>query len=304
MVAIGDFGAGLTALEHNKIDIAIIPEPIYSQKMKAGAKYKIIPWLDAKLPPYTQTVGITTDEMIAKKGDKLRAVIEGRRKGVDFLYANQKEAAAEPRQGLQPAARHRRDRRWPALLKQTPTWCGRGELKMKLMDAHGRVADGDRRASRARSTGRRRSTTASSRRTCSPRRNDHRAAAGVVARLTDVSRIYPPRAGHAAVHALGPLSIELRAGEFFAVVGPSGCGKSTLLDVLAGLAAPTEGTVEFEGKPVAGVVPDGIGVVFQEDASLSLAHRARTTSPSACAGSASTPPRSAAVSTTRSASWG
>ena len=43
MVAIGDFGAGLTALEHNKIDIAIIPEPIYSQKMKAGAKYKIIP---------------------------------------------------------------------------------------------------------------------------------------------------------------------------------------------------------------------------------------------------------------------
>ena len=83
MVAIGDFGAGLTALEHNKIDIAIIPEPIYSQKMKAGAKYKIIPWLDAKLPPYTQTVGIATNDMIAKKGDKLRAVIEGRRKGVD-----------------------------------------------------------------------------------------------------------------------------------------------------------------------------------------------------------------------------
>ena len=51
MVAIGDFGAGLTALEHNKADIAIIPEPIYSQKMKAGAKYQIIPWLDAKLPP-------------------------------------------------------------------------------------------------------------------------------------------------------------------------------------------------------------------------------------------------------------
>jgi NitT/TauT family transport system ATP-binding protein len=89
-----------------------------------------------------------------------------------------------------------------------------------------------------------------------------------VARLTGVSRIYPPRAGHAAVHALGPLSFELKAGEFFGVVGPSGCGKSTLLDVLAGLAAPSEGTVEFEGKPVAGVVPDGVGVVFQEDASF------------------------------------
>jgi NitT/TauT family transport system ATP-binding protein len=90
----------------------------------------------------------------------------------------------------------------------------------------------------------------------------------VVARLADVSRVYPPRAGHAAVHALGPLSMELRAGEFFSVVGPSGCGKSTLLDVLSGLSAPSQGTVEFEGKPVAGVVPDGVGVVFQEDASF------------------------------------
>ena len=90
----------------------------------------------------------------------------------------------------------------------------------------------------------------------------------IVARLTDVSRIYPPRAGHPAVHAMGPLSLELRAGEFFSVVGPSGCGKSTLLDVLSGLSAPSQGSVEFEGKPVAGVVPEGVGVVFQEDASF------------------------------------
>ena len=90
----------------------------------------------------------------------------------------------------------------------------------------------------------------------------------IVARLTDVSRIYPPRAGHPAVHAMGPLSLELRAGEFFSVVGPSGCGKSTLLDVLSGLSTPSQGSVEFEGKPVAGVVPEGVGVVFQEDASF------------------------------------
>ncbi|MDB5489895.1 MAG: ATP-binding protein [Reyranella sp.] len=88
------------------------------------------------------------------------------------------------------------------------------------------------------------------------------------ARLEGVTRVYPPRAGHAEVHALGPLSLELRAGEFFSVVGPSGCGKSTLLDVLAGLAMPSAGTVEFEGKPVLGDVPDGVGVVFQEDASF------------------------------------
>ena len=88
------------------------------------------------------------------------------------------------------------------------------------------------------------------------------------ARLDGVTRVYPPRAGHGEVHALGPISFDLRAGEFFSVVGPSGCGKSTLLDVLAGLAVPSAGTVEFEGKPVLGEVPDGVGVVFQEDASF------------------------------------
>jgi len=133
MVAIGDFGAGLTALEHNKIDIAIIPEPIYSQKMKAGSKYKIISWLDAKLPPYSQTVGIATNDMIAKKGDKLRAVIEGRRKGVDLIYANQKEAAASLAKGynLPPDIAASA---LAGLLKQSPAWFGHGELKMKLME--------------------------------------------------------------------------------------------------------------------------------------------------------------------------
>ncbi|HEX7271964.1 MAG TPA: ABC transporter ATP-binding protein [Casimicrobiaceae bacterium] len=72
----------------------------------------------------------------------------------------------------------------------------------------------------------------------------------------------------APLHALGPIDLALRQGEFFAVVGPSGCGKSTLLEVIAGLTPVTEGSVEFEGKPIAGEAPDGIGVVFQEDASL------------------------------------
>jgi len=83
-----------------------------------------------------------------------------------------------------------------------------------------------------------------------------------------VTRVYPAVAGNPPVHALGPVSLTLRQGEFFSVVGPSGCGKSTLLDVIAGLAAPSEGSVRFEGQAVAGKVPDGIGVVFQEDASF------------------------------------
>ena len=74
--------------------------------------------------------------------------------------------------------------------------------------------------------------------------------------------------GAQPVQALGPIDLDLAAGEFFSVVGPSGCGKSTLLDILAGLGRPTTGTVSFEGRDLNGTVPEGVGVVFQEDASF------------------------------------
>lgn len=90
----------------------------------------------------------------------------------------------------------------------------------------------------------------------------------VHAELAGVTRVYTGTAGQPAVNALGPVYFELRKGEFFSVVGPSGCGKSTLLEVLAGLQPASAGTVIFEGRHVAGRVPDGIGVVFQEDASF------------------------------------
>src|SRR5665213_70414 len=86
--------------------------------------------------------------------------------------------------------------------------------------------------------------------------------------LRQVKKVFPPVAGGSPVHALGPIDVDLRTGEFFAVVGPSGCGKSTLFELIAGLAIATEGTIAFEGKPIAGTVPDGIGVVFQEDSCL------------------------------------
>jgi NitT/TauT family transport system ATP-binding protein len=74
--------------------------------------------------------------------------------------------------------------------------------------------------------------------------------------------------GPPVIHALGPIDLVLRRGEFFSIVGPSGCGKSTLLDVLCGLVRPTSGSVKFEGRELRGEVPDGIGVVFQEDSSM------------------------------------
>ena len=93
----------------------------------------------------------------------------------------------------------------------------------------------------------------------------HRAHVSAHASMRAVVRTYE---GRPPVQALGPISLDLAPGEFFSVVGPSGCGKSTLLDVLSGLGVPTEGSVTFEGKLVHGVVPDGVGVVFQEDSSF------------------------------------
>lgn len=84
--------------------------------------------------------------------------------------------------------------------------------------------------------------------------------------LNGVTKVFRGAGGSPPVHALGPIDLDLKRGEFFAVVGPSGCGKSTLLEVLAGLSDVTEGTVLFEGKPVHGEIMDGVGVVFQEDA--------------------------------------
>src|SRR5262249_55522051 len=86
--------------------------------------------------------------------------------------------------------------------------------------------------------------------------------------LADIRQIFRSQAGASKVDALGPLSLELRAGEFFSVVGPSGCGKSTLLEIIAGLIEPTSGTVSIDGRQVRGSVPEGVGVVFQEDASF------------------------------------
>ncbi len=85
-------------------------------------------------------------------------------------------------------------------------------------------------------------------------------------RLRGVTKIFPRPQGGGDVHALGPVDLDLIKGEFFAVVGPSGCGKSTLLEVIAGLTSPSAGEVNFEGTPISGGVPDGVGVVFQEDA--------------------------------------
>lgn len=73
------------------------------------------------------------------------------------------------------------------------------------------------------------------------------------------TRVFAGKRG--SVHALGPLDLSIRDGEFVSIVGPSGCGKSTFLRILAGLLPPSDGTVQMQHFDTS--VPLS-AVVFQE----------------------------------------
>jgi len=62
--------------------------------------------------------------------------------------------------------------------------------------------------------------------------------------------------------ALDGLDLDIRGGKFVSLLGPSGCGKSTALRIIAGLSAPSSGTVSWPGGRPQGAHP--IGFVFQE----------------------------------------
>ena len=65
--------------------------------------------------------------------------------------------------------------------------------------------------------------------------------------------------------AVDKLSLDIRSGEFFALLGPSGCGKTTLLRMLAGFETPDEGRILLDGKDIAQVLPHQrpVNMMFQ-----------------------------------------
>ena len=91
-VAVGSVGAQITALQQKAIDAAYLGEPIYSQNK---SKFRVLFYARDVLAQnnLTQTVGVTTSEFAKAHPDKVKAIIEGRRRGVEFIYQNPKEAA-------------------------------------------------------------------------------------------------------------------------------------------------------------------------------------------------------------------
>ena len=77
-----------------------------------------------------------------------------------------------------------------------------------------------------------------------------------------VGKVFASRKGQFEV--LRDFDLEVRRGEFLAIVGPSGSGKSTVLNLMAGLDRPTSGIVACHGHPITGVNSE-IGYLTQHD---------------------------------------
>ena len=81
--------------------------------------------------------------------------------------------------------------------------------------------------------------------------------------LKSVSRIYE-KPDQASVYALDNIDLEIKKGEFVAIVGPSGSGKSTVMNILGLLDRPSVGTYYLENKEVNTLTDDELAKLRNE----------------------------------------
>ena len=72
---------------------------------------------------------------------------------------------------------------------------------------------------------------------------------GSLVQITDVEKVF--HRGSEDIHVLSGLNLEVKQGEFLALMGPSGSGKTTLLNLLAGIDRPTSGELVVDGTDIA-----------------------------------------------------
>lgn len=87
--SLGGVGSGLTALDEGVVDAALVLEPVWTRLQD---KYKPVFFAGDLLPPMTQTVGVVRTDYLEENGDTVRGIIEARRRGVEFIYDNPREA--------------------------------------------------------------------------------------------------------------------------------------------------------------------------------------------------------------------
>jgi NitT/TauT family transport system substrate-binding protein len=134
IVPAGGIGANLSAVLTGALDAAFTGEPVWTQEQ---AKVKPVFWAkDVLGPEMTQTVGVVTEDFIKSNPEKIRAIILGRAKGVEYIYAHTDEAAditakaynMDPKL-VRAVFQHLKENQW---------W-GQGDLRYKGMN---RMAEG------------------------------------------------------------------------------------------------------------------------------------------------------------------
>ena len=80
--------------------------------------------------------------------------------------------------------------------------------------------------------------------------------------LDGVSKVY--RNGTAEIRALDSVSLEIRAGEFVAIMGQSGSGKSTLMNIIGCLDRPSRGSYQVGGRDVADLSADELAALRRD----------------------------------------